>query len=346
MFKIVWNKAEVHQIICSGGGSPYLLDFWVPIQVYIDDLEISGLNKIPGGDISHFWDFFSEILYVFASIDPERLDEKVFHYGSNVKNRVSGGGFEFYVHYDTQTDTVLIQFRNRAGKEFQIREIPLQDFADGILSATAEVLEDISNEVPECVNEDSYLSLREDMEVIRNWYQERYGTTIITRTPMERSLPESREGHIRWIGVEAAADEEMIECVQKILDITYPNDYLACVKKNSLGFPYPYNIIADERIKRGRGQFVRLIGFDPEKRYILTRYYALNCPAPGINAYLPDGVVPFADALDGDLLCFDYRGGFPPKVVYWVTHEPDPEKSVLFLCDSFTELFDMMEKCE
>jgi len=347
MFKIVWNKEDVEQGIRSGTGEAGPLGFLTPIQVYVNGIDISGLDEVPNGNVTHFDGLFLEFFYVFHSIDPDHLPEGKFHMASNVENRVYGGSFDLYVYYDKGSDILTLKYRNFVHPYYRILEIPLQDFTDGLLQSAIEMLAEVLRIEPEFKEDVNYLALKEDMELVQNWYWERYGRIVSDQFVVKMSTG-TREGRIRWIGVEDAADPGLFDCVQKILDIKYPDDYLACVKNFSLGFPYPYNIIVNERIKGGRGQFVQLRGFDPEKpiSYVLTLYYALNCPAPGIDAYLPDNVVPFADALGDDRLCFDYREGFPPKVVYWASHEPDPDKSVIFLCNSFTELFEIMEKSE
>ncbi len=349
MFRIVWDKEDVERGIKSGTGEAGPLGFLTPIQVYANGVDMSGLEAAPKGNITHFDGLFLEFFYIFHSIDPENLQEEKFHMSSSVKNRVDGGSFNLYVYHDKESDILTLKYRNFMHPEYRILEIPLKDFTEGILQSATEMLEGVLRVAPEFEGDVNYIVLKEDMELIRNWYQERYGTATVPRPLIKRgSSTKTKEGRIRWIGVEDAADPGMIDCVQKILDITYPDDYLACVQKYSLGFPYPYNIIVNERLKGGRSQFVRLRGFDPEKpmSYVLTLYYALNCPAPGINAYLPDNVVPFADAFGDDRLCFDYREGFPPKVVDRKSHELDPDRSVILLCNSFTELFEIMERCE
>jgi hypothetical protein len=348
MFRIVWDKEDIERGIKSGTGEAGPLGFLTPIQVYANGVDISGLEEVPKGNITHFDGLFLEFFYIFHSIDPENLQEKQFHMSSNVKNRVYGGGFDIYVYHDKESDILTLKYHNFMHPEYRTLDIPLKDFTEGILQSATEMLEEVLRVAPEFEDDINYTVLKEDMKLIRSWYQERYGTATTSGTSVERSTTAAEEERIRWIGVEDAADPELIDCVQKILDIKYPDDYLACVKNYSLGFPYPYNIIVNERIIGGRSQFVQLRGFDPEKpmSYVLTLYYALNCPASGIDAYLPDNVVPFADALGDDRLCFDYREGFPPKVVYWIPHEPDPDKSVIFLCNSFTELLEIVEKSE
>ncbi|MDL5142234.1 SMI1/KNR4 family protein [Bacillus atrophaeus] len=56
---------------------------------------------------------------------------------------------------------------------------------------------------------------------------------------------------------------------------------------------------------------------------------------------MPDKVIPIADNVFGNEICFDFRKGLnSPSIVYWdyeITFE-DPERALSPVCDSFTEL--------
>jgi hypothetical protein len=175
MFKVVWDKEAVENGIRSSEGDLFFLDFWVPIQVYADDVEISGLNEIPGGDISNVSSFFPNLLYVFQSMDPENLKDKNFCFGGNIKNKVYGGGFDFYVNHDKNTDMVTIKYTNRAVKEFRVLQIPLRDYAEGVLYSTAKLIEEIMQVAPDKKDDNSFHCLKNSYEIIQKWYRERYG---------------------------------------------------------------------------------------------------------------------------------------------------------------------------
>ncbi|MBP2146416.1 hypothetical protein J2129_001870 [Methanofollis sp. W23] len=345
MFKIVWDKEEVKQEIRSReGGRENSLGFWTPVQVFVNGLDITGLEEVPKGHISLFDDIFLSFFYVFYSLDPDHLQEKKFHMISNVKNNIDGGSFDLYVFLNKESDIVSLKYRNFVHPEYHIVEIPLKQFAEGILQSASEMLEEVLRIAPELEDDENYVVLKEDMDLIRNWYQERYEKTTNTlNTSIERKPLRVKEGRIRWIGVEGADDEEMIECVQKILDITFPDDYLSYVKKYPHGFPYPYNMIVDKEIRGGNSQFVNFLSFNPKDSvsYILNSYYAINRSSTGFNR-----IVPFAQALYYDLLCFDYRENFPPQIVYREYHKKGEEKPPITLCESFTELLGLMKRCE
>jgi len=175
MFKIEWDKEEVERKIHEKEGDVGFLDFWTPIHIYVNDVDISGLDEVPRGDVTQFFDIFVNILFIFKYIDPERLGEKSFSFGSNIENIVYGGGFNFYVFYTKQTDSLTIQYINFVHKEDRFLEIPLKDFAEGVLRSTKEVLEEVGEIDPKYRNDVYYTSLKEDMETIRDWYMERFG---------------------------------------------------------------------------------------------------------------------------------------------------------------------------
>lgn len=47
-------------------------------------------------------------------------------------------------------------------------------------------------------------------------------------------------------------------------------------------------------------------------------------------------VVPFATTNDGGLICFDYRNGHTPSIVFW------DNVHLHYLCDSFATLLEML----
>ena len=248
MLRIVWNKEDVKRGIQSGTVEAGPIGFLTPIQVYANGVDISGLEEVPKGNNTHFDGLFLEFFHIFHSIDPENLQEDNFHHISSVKNRVDGGSFNLYIYYNEERDSLTLKYHNFVHPEYRILEIDLRDFVDGVLHSSIEMLEEVLQLAPELREDDNYIALKEDMEVIRDWYQERYGTTASSPPIEMKPAATVTDDSIRWIGAEDAADEEMIDCVQKILDITYPDDYRACVRKHSMGFPYPYNIIVNENI--------------------------------------------------------------------------------------------------
>lgn len=173
--KIDWDKEELERNVRSGEGEFRLLDFWVPIQVYIEGVDISGLDKVPRGDISQFDTLFLNIFFVFKSIDPEKLGDTEFCYIASCKNEVFAGGFKFFVDYDKLTDFLAIKYINFVNKEFQFLNVPLKQFTEGFLLSTKKLLEEIENIDAAYRGDEEFIILKDNMGVIFHWYKEKYG---------------------------------------------------------------------------------------------------------------------------------------------------------------------------
>ncbi|MDQ1254219.1 MAG: hypothetical protein QG646_3445 [Euryarchaeota archaeon] len=178
MLQIEWNKKVLEHEMRIAHHSLSIIDRWIPIFVYINDIEISGQEDIPEGDVSHLTSFFPELMSIFMIIDPERLGRKEFIYSRKNDNRVTGGGFEFTVELDKKTDTLTINHTNRGIREWRTVTIPLKEFAEGALSATKEVISDIERISPYESADDDLISLKMDYNTIRSWYEERYGVPV------------------------------------------------------------------------------------------------------------------------------------------------------------------------
>lgn len=143
---------------------------------------------------------------------------------------------------------------------------------------------------------------------------------------------------IKWDFVDKNIDEDQIECVEKILCITFPDDYRECAKCNSGGSP-PFTSM-DERESQIPG-IESLLSFNPkDDLYILSKYYLLNYHSYTVHT-LPDGIVPFTLSYN-DYLCFDYRNGFPPKIVLWDHYAEKDEEGISFVSNSFSELLEIL----
>ena len=69
--------------------------------------------------------------------------------------------------------------------------------------------------------------------------------------------------------------------------------------------------------------------------------YIVNVSNRYRDGRMPDKVIPIADDVFGNEICFDFRKGLSsPSIVFWY-HEmafEDPERALSPVCDSFTEL--------
>lgn len=59
---------------------------------------------------------------------------------------------------------------------------------------------------------------------------------------------------------------------------------------------------------------------------------------------LIEKVIPFAEDLFGNMICFDYRSNSQPLIVFW-EHEKafsDKESAITHICNNFAELLNML----
>ncbi len=176
MLKIEWDGKKLEEVIKNYPGNYTILDYWIPLWVYVDDLEISGLKEIPGGDVTHIITFLPELLSIIQLFDPEKLDKRDFIYERNAnENLITGGGFRFMVDHDETTDLLNINYTSKGIQEWRTITIPLKEYTEGVLLATREMISDIQRIAPEANRDDDGLhSLKKDYNTICGWYEERY----------------------------------------------------------------------------------------------------------------------------------------------------------------------------
>lgn len=185
MFRIEWDKEFLENQMRISHHAFSILDYWTFLFVYVNDIDISGQEDIPERDVSHLTSFFPQMMSIFMIIDPERLGKEEFSYiRKNLDNRitdyrVASGGFEFTVELDKKTDVLTINYKNRGIKEWRTVKIPLKEFAEGALSATKEIISDVERIAPEkSVDDSDLIALKMDYNIIRSWYEERYGVPV------------------------------------------------------------------------------------------------------------------------------------------------------------------------
>lgn len=179
MLKIVWNKEELERNIRLEKGEFRLLNFWVPVQLYINGVDISGLDTVPKGDISQIDDLFLSIFFIFRSIDPEKLGDKEFNFIGSFEDEVFAGGFKFYIDHDKQADSLTIRYSNFTHRKFQSISIPLKQFTEGFLLSTKELLEEVKSIDSAYCSDEEIVILQDNMAIIRNLYKERYGSDAL-----------------------------------------------------------------------------------------------------------------------------------------------------------------------
>lgn len=141
----------------------------------------------------------------------------------------------------------------------------------------------------------------------------------------------SESGQVQWLFCKEPATREQVESVGRRLGVRLPDDYASLVQRVNGGQP-------DHD------------AFDIEGRFeaVLNRLLPIGEQHPGnmeltaarLAERLPRGIVPFADDPFGNFICFDYRYGNRPVVVFWDHEraETEPDRAVSFICASFTEL--------
>jgi hypothetical protein len=179
MLRIEWDKGGLEWQINKWHNSYYtILDYGIPIFVYVDDIEISGLKEPPLGDVTYIITFFPELLAVIQIFDPELKKRYPFNEGGIQRNQVDGGGFEFTFDYDNKTDALTINYvtpRIPSRRDWHKITIPLKDYVEGVLRAAKEIIADFQRFEPEkSVDDDGVLSLQLEYNTIRQWYEERY----------------------------------------------------------------------------------------------------------------------------------------------------------------------------
>ncbi|WP_342477174.1 SMI1/KNR4 family protein [Paenibacillus sp. FSL H7-0350] len=141
--------------------------------------------------------------------------------------------------------------------------------------------------------------------------------------------------NVKWILAKSELSREDVSKVEEALSILLPPDYVSCVLLKNGGQPVPDTF-----------------DFEGKKEVVFNSLIDLNIRGNRnvlevhnrLKDRLPENVFPFADDPFGNYLCFDYRAGNQPSIVFW-DHEQseggaNPE--VCFVCNSFSELVDKL----
>ena len=139
-----------------------------------------------------------------------------------------------------------------------------------------------------------------------------------------KSAKTARSASFDWFADGDPIDESTVESVAEAWGVRFPKKYVRIAAKYNGGCP-------DRDI------------FDVDGRPECVFDYLLTVPNEIIECYddtkdrLPAGVYPFATDPFGNAICFDYRKGPKPKVVFW-DHEAaaDDPRQVLPIAESFT----------
>ncbi|MBN1432882.1 MAG: hypothetical protein JW931_08940 [Methanomicrobiaceae archaeon] len=180
MFRIVWDKADVEDGIKNYHPSDIsIIDFWIPIYVYVDDVEISGLEKCPRGDVMYITEFFFDLLCVISLFDDSPKIIFSYDHGKQ-ENLVDGNSnFNFSLSLDEQSDILTLNYKSIGAKERRSINMPFKDYIEGSLAATREIISDIERLVPEyCKKDYGLFDLKSHWNLIRGWYEKRYNEPV------------------------------------------------------------------------------------------------------------------------------------------------------------------------
>jgi hypothetical protein len=138
----------------------------------------------------------------------------------------------------------------------------------------------------------------------------------------------NRNKKLNWNHCQRPVMDKVIQSVEQYFQITFPKDFIACVKKHNGG--YPSRKAFDFEGHAG-AVFLALLSFNRDEEGNIIEEYQ------DIRERLPQRVVPFGLDPFGNYLCFDYRRSAMPTIVFW-DHEKFSEDAISYVCDSFEEL--------
>ncbi|MCB0115333.1 MAG: SMI1/KNR4 family protein [Caldilineaceae bacterium] len=144
---------------------------------------------------------------------------------------------------------------------------------------------------------------------------------------------------IEWQDCRAQIDDSVVAEVESLLYCDFPDDFRAIIKKCHGGIPVPNRFVYhDAVLQMVESSIEQLLSFNLEDADNIVRSYY------DLSTQLPDDLIPFACDAGGDYICFDYRSDSSeyPVVVYW-SHESEPDASIFYLADSFSEFLGMLK---
>lgn len=141
--------------------------------------------------------------------------------------------------------------------------------------------------------------------------------------------------NVKWILTKGELSREAVLKVEEELGVSFPSDFVDCVLLKNGGQPIPDTFDLEGRKE---AVFNSLIDLNVEESRNIIKVYN------DLKNRLPESVYPFADDPFGNYLCFDYRDGKDPSIVFW-DHETSIDghnSKVSFVCSSFSELLNKL----
>jgi hypothetical protein len=136
---------------------------------------------------------------------------------------------------------------------------------------------------------------------------------------------------VQWDFSDGEVSLQVVLEIESKLNIKFPKDYVEVATVYNGGTP---SLEAFDFEGREEAVFNQLLSFHSDRDSFIVDV------RNDVEDRLVDGIYPFADDPFGNLLCFDYRQGGQPTVVFW-DHEvasADPVRALTYVAASFTEL--------
>lgn len=141
---------------------------------------------------------------------------------------------------------------------------------------------------------------------------------------------------IHWEFTSPPLSDDMIRGAELLLGVKFPPDYAKCLKNYHGAQPLECEYVFETPDGTMWGSFGILLTISPYKAeniFVCLHY----------TGSVRD-VIPIVADGGGNYICLDYRNDEArthPQVVYY-DHEEDVEQNLFYLCDSFSELLDML----
>ncbi|MFC4077770.1 SMI1/KNR4 family protein [Salinithrix halophila] len=149
---------------------------------------------------------------------------------------------------------------------------------------------------------------------------------------------------VKWNPAKRPATDEEIQAIEHKVGYKFPDDFVEWVKKYQGSNPSAYLDVNNELFTFDRLCIISNPSTEEESLDHVLEVYETMYEEDELE--LPQGLVPFGFDGSNKWYCFDYRNQpTKPSVVLinWeVSYEDEPSKSITYVCDSFSDLLEML----